>query len=73
MSRVTVYSKPHCIQCDMTTRALTDQGVDYQTIDLTTDPKALEHVMELGYKSAPVIITATDHWSGFQPDKIKNL
>jgi glutaredoxin-like protein NrdH len=69
---MTVYSKPNCVQCTATYRALDGSGVEYQVIDLTTSAAALEYVMEeLGYSQAPVVVVDEhDHWSGFRPDKI---
>ena len=71
--KVTVYSKPACVQCHATYRALDQAGIDYQVIDMSQDAEALEKVRALGYLQAPVIITNNDHWSGFRPDKIREL
>ena len=70
---VTVYTKPSCVQCNATYRALDKKGITYQSGDISTDPAALEHVLSLGYQQAPVVITDGDHWSGFRPDKISEL
>jgi glutaredoxin-like protein NrdH len=70
---VTVYSKPACPQCRATYRALDRAGVDYRIVDLTTDPAALDRVVALGHRQAPVVVTDTDHWSGFRPEKIAGL
>ncbi|MFD1505892.1 glutaredoxin-like protein NrdH [Georgenia yuyongxinii] len=70
---ITVYSKPSCVQCDATYRALNKQGLDYEVVDMTTDPEALASVKALGYQQAPVVFADGDHWSGFRPDKIKAL
>ena len=70
---ITVYSKPACVQCNATYRALDDKGIDYEITDVSQDPAALEMVKELGYLQAPVVITDEDHWSGFRPDKIDEL
>ncbi|CAM4062733.1 glutaredoxin-like protein NrdH [Kerstersia similis] len=70
---VTVYSKPACVQCVATYRALDKQGISYQVIDLTEDAEALQTVRDLGYQQAPVVVAGTDHWSGFRPDKISTL
>ena len=67
---VTVYSKPSCVQCTATYRALDNKGVLYNVVDVTEDEKAYELITSLGYKQAPVIITDDDHWSGFNPIKI---
>ena len=68
---ITVYSKPMCVQCDATYRALDKQGLDYTKVDLTEDPSALEFIKGLGYQQAPVVIAGEDHWSGYRPDLIK--
>lgn len=67
-----VYSKPSCVQCTATYRALDARGIEYTVVDLTTNPAALEYVMdELGYSAAPVVVASDqDHWSGFRPDLI---
>lgn len=70
---VTVYTKPQCVQCDATKRALSSSRVEYETVDLTERPDALARVKALGYAHAPVVVTSEDHWSGFRPDKIKAL
>lgn len=70
---VTVYTKPGCVQCNATFRALDNAGVQYVTVDVSQDSKSLEKIKELGYLQAPVVVTDNDHWSGFQPDKINDL
>lgn len=70
---ITVYSKPNCVQCSATYRALDRAGLSYSTVDISVDAEALEQVKSLGYAQAPVVIAGGDHWSGFRPDKIKGL
>ena len=70
---VTVYTKPQCVQCNMTYRALDAKGISYTKIDITEDAQALEMVKSLGYLQAPVVIAGEEHWSGFRPDKINAL
>lgn len=70
---VTVYTKPSCVQCTATYRALDNKQIPYETRDVSTDEAALERVKALGYLQAPVVITDVDHWSGFRPDKIAGL
>ena len=70
---VTVYTKPSCVQCNATYRALDKKGIVYNKVDISQDAAALERVRNLGYMQAPVVITDNDHWSGFRPDKIDSL
>lgn len=70
---ITVYTKPRCVQCGATIKALDKAGITYELVDLTTDTDARDYIMALGHLQAPVIVTETDHWAGFRPDRIKNL
>ncbi|MCU1530251.1 MAG: NrdH-redoxin [Frondihabitans sp.] len=70
---ITVYTKPSCVQCTATYRALDNKGIEYEVFDVSVDEKALETVKALGYLQAPVVVTDEDHWSGFRPDKIAGL
>ena len=69
----TVYTKPSCVQCDMTKRYMDKNGIDYDTVDITQDSKALDMILEMGFSSAPVVISDKGSWAGFQPDKINLL
>ncbi len=69
---VTVYTKPACVQCTATKKALDTAGVlGYRLVDITEDSDARDFVMSLGYTSAPVVVAGNEHWSGFRPDRIK--
>ncbi len=70
---LTVYSKPSCVQCTATTRALDAKGLSYDVIDLTEDADAMSYVSELGYRQAPVVLAGDQHWAGFRPDIIATL
>jgi glutaredoxin-like protein NrdH len=70
---ITVYTKPSCVQCTATYRALDNKGIEYEVFDVSVDEKALETVKALGYLQAPVVVTDEESWSGFRPDKIAAL
>lgn len=71
--KITVYSKPACVQCHATAKALDKHELDYEVVDISTDDQARDYVMALGYTSAPVVVVDDEHWSGFRPDRIKSL
>ena len=73
MSTVTLYSRPGCGPCTATRRAMDKAGLDYTGVDISIDSEARDRVMALGYSSAPVVVAGQDHWSGFRPERIKNL
>jgi glutaredoxin-like protein NrdH len=70
---ITVYTKPGCVQCNATYKALDKAGLEYEIIDISEDAEARELVVGLGYMQAPVIIAGDEHWAGFRPDAIKKL
>jgi glutaredoxin-like protein NrdH len=70
---ITVYTKPACVQCSATYKALDKQGLTYDKVDISLDAEARDYVMALGYLQAPVVVAGNDHWSGFRPDRIKEL
>ncbi|MGV0633829.1 redoxin NrdH [Mycolicibacillus trivialis] len=70
---ITVYTKPACVQCNATHKALEKEGIAYRSVDISLDSEARDYVMALGYLQAPVVVAGDDHWSGFRPDRIKAL
>jgi len=67
----TVYTLPVCQQCNMTKRSLTQKGIEFESVDLSTAP---DHIVQgfkdKGLMAAPIVVTDNDAWSGFRPDKI---
>ena len=61
---ITVYTKPACVQCNATYKALDKQGIAYEKVDITLDSEARDYVMALGYLQAPVVVAGNEHWSG---------
>ena len=70
---ITLYTKPACMQCKATKRALDKAGLDYTVVDITMDDDARDYVMALGYLQAPVVTVGDEHWSGFRPDRIREI
>ncbi|MEP1766904.1 MAG: glutaredoxin-like protein NrdH [Sulfitobacter sp.] len=70
---ITVFSKPACVQCTATTRALDARNLSYNVIDITEDADAMAKVQSLGYRQVPVVMSGEDHWAGFRPDMISQL
>lgn len=69
----TVYTKDNCVQCDMTKRLMDKIGVEYETVNITQNPEELDKLIELGYRAAPVVVSDSESWAGFQPEKINAL
>ena len=70
---ITVYTKPACVQCNATKKALDKAGLEYELVDISLDDEARDYVMALGHLQVPVVVAGEDHWSGFRPDRIRSL
>ncbi|EMB51212.1 glutaredoxin-like protein NrdH [Vibrio mimicus] len=71
--KITVYSKPNCMQCVATQKALTAKGIAFDVVSLNDNQQAMDRVTALGYRQVPVVVAGEDHWSGFRPDRIGQL
>ena len=65
---VIVYTRPACVQCTSTTRALERRGVRFETRPMTEDDAA--RFKAQGHMQAPVVVTEAETWAGYRPDKI---
>lgn len=70
---ITVYSNPSCIQCEQTKKYLTLKGVEFESKMIQDSPEVMPLIEEKGYRSAPVVVTPTDSWSGFRLEKLAAL
>ena len=70
---ITVYTKPACVQCNATYKALDKQGVAYDVVDITENSEARDYVRPLGYLQAPVVVAGDAPRPRFRPDPLKTL
>ncbi|QQZ08485.1 glutaredoxin domain-containing protein [Heyndrickxia vini] len=75
MSKVTVYTKNGCPQCDMTKVVLNGEGIEFETFNVEEDENAFDYVVNtLNLRQMPVVIVeGQEPFTGFQPDKLKAL
>jgi glutaredoxin-like protein NrdH len=70
---IIVYSNPNCSACEQTKRFLTVKGIEFESKMIQDSPEVMPLIEEKGYKSAPIVVTPTDSWSGFRLDKLNSL
>lgn len=76
---ITVYSKPRCMQCEMTKMWLTQNKIPFETVDTEANPEALELLSHYGWQTLPVVAIDDEisdnskSWSGFQIDNLEAL
>lgn len=72
--RITVYTKPACVQCDATKRTLGKYGLPFAEIDLSVNEDIVDQLKAAGWMRAPVVVTPQgETWSGFRPDRLRDL
>jgi len=57
----------------MTKKMMSENGIEFEEVDMSQNPAAAQQARDLGYQSAPIVITPDEHWSGFRVDKIRAL
>lgn len=76
---ITVYSRPNCMQCEMTKMWLTQNKIPFEAVDIEANPEALELLRHYGYSSLPVVAIDDElsdeskTWAGFQIEKLEAL
>lgn len=70
---VVLFTKPGCQPCKATKRVLDAKGISFEEFDISTNAEARDKVISMGFKSAPVVMTETDAWSGFNPGKLAEI
>nr|DAN20154.1 MAG TPA: glutaredoxin-like protein [Caudoviricetes sp.] len=74
MKKITVYSKPNCMQCDFTKKHLDRMGLEYQSVDVTTDQEALDKVQQMGFHGLQVVVAdGMAPFVGYRPDELDKL
>ena len=72
--KVTVYTKPNCVQCDATKRWLTKNDIPFDTKDLSESEDLIKLFTDKGFMSAPIVETdVLGTWSGFRVSKLEAL
>lgn len=73
---ITVYTQPDCRPCKRVIGKLEEAGIDFETVDLSTDALARDFVQRAYQaKSTPVVADDAEGSVivGYQPDKLKTL
>ena len=73
---IKVYSKPKCVQCEMTKEFLKANNVKFEEVNVFEDEEALELIKLHGFQRLPVVTRNNSFdfaFSGFQIDLLDEL
>lgn len=80
---IKLYKKNRCIQCNATERAFNKWLPDDEiinTVNVDETPGAAEELIDKGFRQTPVVEVSdypepgqSESWSGYRPDKIREI
>lgn len=74
MKNVVVYTKNNCMQCKMTKRFLSENGVNFEERNITVNPEYVDYLKNKGFQAVPVVQFSEENAvAGFRPDLLKKL
>jgi len=71
--KVRIYSTSSCHYCKQAKEFLTEKGIEFDTIDVSTDKEAFSEMRKIsgGARSVPVIAVGDQVLVGFEQDKVE--
>lgn len=73
MADLTIYGRVGCVQCKATAREAEKLGLSFIYVDLDHDIASAARLVNAGYRSLPVVECGEDIWTGFMPERLKQL
>lgn len=71
MAKVTIYSTPTCPYCKMAKEFMTEKGIDFTSIDVASDQKKAQEMIEKsGQMGVPVIEVDDEVMVGFDKKEL---
>ena len=71
---ITVFTGPHCHWCRVAKRYLSENGIPFREIDVSTDRRGLrEMVLMTGSRAVPVILVGEHAMTGWNVNEFERL
>jgi glutaredoxin len=72
-NRIKIYSTPNCNLCEQARKLLAEKGVEFDSLDITSDREALREMQELshGARTAPIISVCDKVLVGFNRKELE--
>ncbi|NLW52630.1 MAG: glutaredoxin family protein [Tissierellia bacterium] len=73
MDKVKVYSSDTCPYCVAVKNFLTENNVEFEEKNVTTNAEARNELIQKGYRGVPVIVVGEEEVVGFDQSRLKEL
>lgn len=70
---IILYTKARCANTTKTKKWLSDNGIDFKVILLSSDTRLAKSFRESGCTETPIVCSATDAWQGHDLEKLTKL
>ncbi len=67
---VIIYSRPHCLECNVLKRFLDDYKIAYEERDCSGNVAYMDEINKMGFLDVPVTVVGDTVIPGLQPDEI---
>src|SRR3954462_707060 len=73
MNQLRVYWRPGCSSCVKVKEFLTNLGVDFESINVSAKPEAMDELRELGVRTVPVVARGKDYVFAQEPADVSEF
>lgn len=74
MTRILIYTTPHCVKCDATKRAFHKEGVSHLVDVIPLTAEKVDEFRRRGHMTAPIVhATDGEEWSDYRRERITQL
>lgn len=67
---VIVYTRPHCLECNVLKCFLDDYKITYEERDCSSNSAYMDEIKKMGFLDVPVTVVGDTAIQGLQPDEI---
>lgn len=73
MKKIDIYTSESCSYCYAAKEYFKQKNISYMEHNITKDTASRKELINMGYRSVPLIIIGEERVVGFDKDKIENL
>jgi len=73
MKEIKVFTSSTCPYCTSVKEYFKEKGIDYEELNVSSDPEARKELMSQGFMGVPVIIIDGEAMVGFDKEKLDEI
>lgn len=73
MKEIKIFTSSTCPYCTSVKEYFKEKGIDYEELNVSSDPEARKELMSQGFMGVPVIIIDGEAMVGFDKEKLDEI